>query len=447
MRTVALAPFLLACAAPAAAQEVPSFARNKPLAANLDRKEEGNHVEGLPLVGYDTNLGFGLGLGGYFTMNGRATDPLFRVTPYRHRFFAQAYFTTGGYQQHILSYDGLYLGDSPYRVRASFMFERNIAANYFGVGERTLAPLEFQGRTFSSYDDQSAAAAALQGGVASPLYDHYEYDRPTGQVSLERDLFGGLVRLQYGLGVQYVGISRYDGTETSVDVNGKSTAAVHGATKLGLDCAAGVVRGCDGGWNDTLRLGVAFDTRDFEPDPRSGVFADLTGEWSAKGFGSAYDYLRVTFASRFFWSLLPRKWTELVLASRLLYSIETAGAPFYAMSFLSLTEANQEGLGGENTLRGYRQNRFVGPMAAVANVELRWTFVHFRVLKQQFSLQAAPFLDVGRVFDTVRLDFTGWRASYGGALRVAWNRTTLVRFDFGASREDTGFYVDFGMPF
>lgn len=417
----------------AVAQELPSFARNKP--ANYERKDEGSHVEGLPLVGYDTNIGLGLGAGGYFTMNGKKSDSLFRVTPYRHRFFVQAYFTTLGFQQHILSYDGLYLGDSPYRLRASFVFERNINANYFGTGERTLDALEAFGRTHATYDEQTAAVTA-QG---SPLYNHYEYVRPTLNLMLERDLFGGIVRIGYGASVQYVNIGRYDGTI----VDGRT----HGVTKLGEDCAVRSIRGCEGGWNDTLRASIALDTRDFEPDPRSGVFIDAVGEWSSKGFGSAFDYARFTGTARFYWSVLPREITELVLASRVLYSMQTSGAPFYAMPTLAMSDANQEGLGGENTMRGYRQNRFIGAASAVANVELRWTFWRLDAWRQHLSLQAAPFVDVGRVFDRVGLAFDRWRMSAGGAVRIGWNRTTIARIDVGASREDVGFYVDFGMPY
>lgn len=398
--------FFVVCAA--RAQEVPDFARNKPLAPNLEHKDAGNHVEGIPLIGYDSNIGFGLGVGGFYTMNGQKSDPLFRVEPYQHRFFVQAWFTTGGFQQHMLTYDAPYIGGTPYRIRAAALFERNIAANYFGVGERTLAPLE---------------------SSTNPRYYNYQFDRPTGSITLERDLLGGVVRALYGVTVQYVGITRFQGT------------------KLDAECRAGTARGCDGGWNDALKIGIAFDTRDFEPDPHSGVFADATGEWAARGFGSAYDYVRFSVAGRFYWSLLPRKWTELVLASRLFYQVQTANAPFYTMSALALTDGNQEGLGGENTLRGYRQDRFVGPVVALAQAELRWTFVRFSVLKQKFSLQIAPTVDAGRVYDRARLDLTNFRASYGGALRVGWNQTTFVRFDFSASREDVGFYIDFAMPY
>jgi outer membrane protein assembly factor BamA len=427
------------------AADVPRFASNKrPVGDHV----EGDHIEVLPAVGYDPNVGRLLGALGYYAMDGSKNDPLFSVTPYRHRFFAQAVRSTLGYRQYMLSYDGLYLGDSPYRLRAGLLYERNINANYFGVGERSMGQLEFQGRVHRSFDEQTAAASAFHDGFASPLYNHYAYTRPSGTATLERGVLGGLVRLELGAIVQHLSISRYDGTSTTGrDAAGNDVPAIHGPTKLGLDCMAGTVRGCSGGWNDLLKAGVAFDTRDFEPAPRRGVFADAVAEWSSNRFGSSYDYVRFSTTARVYWSPVPEV-TDLVLASRFTYSMQTANAPFFAQGTLGGTERDIEGaLGGDATLRGYRNNRFSGAVIALANAELRWTFWKFHLRKQHLELMLAPLLDVGRVFDKVELSLSSWRAAYGGGFRVAWNRSTIIRFDFATSREDTGAYLGVDLPF
>lgn len=425
--------------------EVPNFARNK--RRMEDSHREGNHIEGLPAIGYDTNVGLLLGAVGYYAMDGTKKDPLFAVTPYRHRFYAQAVFSTLGFQQHSLQYDGIYVGDSPYRLRVQAWFERNINANYFGAGERTMGPLEFQGQTHGTFDEQTAAASALQNGVASPLYNHYTYEKPWGSLTLERSLLGGLVRVEYGAVVQYVGVHTYDGTQTNgKDTMGKDVPAMHGPTLLGMDCAANRVTGCNGGWNDYMKVGIAYDTRDFEPDPDEGVFADAVLEWSARGFGSLADYVRFTTTWRFYWSPFP-KFTDLVLASRIVYSMQTAGAPFWAQGTLGGTDRDLDAIGGDYTLHGYRNARFIGPVMALANTELRWMFWKFHIAKEHFGLQLAPMLGAGRVWDKVDFGFTGWRASYGGGLRVAWNHSDFFRIDVGASREDVGFFVDVDMPF
>jgi outer membrane protein assembly factor BamA len=410
----------------------PSWAADRAKVPDADSKVEGGFLDAIPLLGYDSNTGFGFGAGGHYTLTGSRTDPLFDYTPYRHRFFAQGYVTTGGFQQHFVNYDGFYVGDSPFRVRAMLQFERNVAANYFGNGTSTLGDLNYERKSYSTYD---AAVSA-----AGPHYYHFLYNRPEGQVVLERAFWGGRVRALYGLNVRYESITRYD-----------MPSAFGPTTKLGADCAAGLATGCDGGWNNTLRAGVSLDTRDFDPDPNSGVFVDSTGHWSARGFGSLANYLRWTTAARVYVSPFP-KVADLVLAGRVLYSIQSAGVPFFAMNTLAMAGStddptDQTGLGGERTLRGYRQDRFIGPVAADANLEVRWTFAKFPLLSQHFSLQIAPFVDTGRVFDRVGLSLYDWKVDAGAGLRIGYNQSSIFMFDFGASKEDTGFYVDFGMPF
>jgi outer membrane protein assembly factor BamA len=426
----------------------PASSAHKSVVPNIGEKLEGAHVTGLPLFNYGPSTGFGFGVGGYYTVNGTRTDPFFAYTPYRRRIFLQAFATTGGYQQHVIAFDGINLGDTPYRLRASLMYEHNTHANYFGVGEATLGPLRFQGVPFSTYAAQVRAASALQaGGIASPNYDNYSYDRPNGGATLERDLLGGWVRVQYGFRVEYRRIAFFDGQKTvGVDAQGRDVDAIHGPTKVGIDCLAHAIVGCDGGWNNILKAAIALDTRDFEPDPHAGVFVDATGEWSARALGSAATYLRLTMVARFYVAPLSVA-PDLVLAVRLLYSVQSRGTPFFTMNTLAMTESDQRGLGGETTLRGYRQNRFVAAVDALANLELRWTFARFAVHSKRFSLQFAPLVDVGRVFDRVDLSASQWKPAYGAGLRLGWNQSTIIIFDLGVSREDLGFFVDFGMPF
>lgn len=429
LRALATAAVVFARPAHADDAPVPDFARYKPRVADADTKAEGNFVSGLPLIGFDPSTELGLGVGGYYTMDGKKKDSLFAVTPYRHRIFAQIYLTTGGYQNYMLSYDGVYIANSPYRIRATAMFERNTAANYFGTGERTLLPLFYKGHEYDRFDDFAAATPAH--------YSTYEYDKPSGSVTLERDFWGGRLRALYGLNVSYAAITPYDATPTAP------------TTLLGAYCAYGRILGCPGGWDNQLKAGVALDTRDFEPDPTRGVFIDAAGEWSTKAIGSSFDYLRFTVTARGYFRPIP-KLDNVVVALRALYSMETSGTPFWTMNTLALTEGDQGGLGGERTIRGYRQDRFVGNVAAVANAEVRWTFVHFRLLKQLFSLQIAPVFDVGRIFDNVVANETftqGWKWSAGAGLRIGWNRSTIIMFDAAASTEDIGFYIDFGMPY
>jgi hemolysin activation/secretion protein len=150
---------------------------------------------------------------------------------------------------------------------------------------------------------------------------------------------------------------------------------------------------------------------------------------------------------RAFYSPIPRL-ADLVLAARGVYEIQTKGTPFFSQSLMPFIDDNHAGLGGFRTLRGYAQNRFVGPVLALTNYEVRWTFAKFRVLKQGFALIAVPFLDIGRVFDNVgQTTFAGWKRTQGAGLRIAWNEATVIMVDYGFSDEDTGLYLNFNHIF
>src|SRR6185369_494802 len=99
----------------------------------------------------------------YYFIDGKRDEPLFAYTPYKHRFFAQAFATTGGFQFHWLDYDAPALFDSPWRLRSQLIYERNTSRNYFGVGERAL-DLAFPGAPgkFSTYDAYAKALERVQ---------------------------------------------------------------------------------------------------------------------------------------------------------------------------------------------------------------------------------------------------------------------------------------------
>jgi hemolysin activation/secretion protein len=181
--------------------------------------------------------------------------------------------------------------------------------------------------------------------------------------------------------------------------------------------------------------------------PNSGVFADLALDAATAALGSEFDYLRVLGAARGSWSPAPGH-ADLVLAGRALLELQTSGTPFFSLDSLPFTEDFRSGLGGHRTLRGFRQDRFVGRTMAAATGEARWTFTRFRVLRQKFALIAVPFVDLGRSFDHAgKLTLADWRAGYGGALRISWNLATIITVDYGRSAEDAGLYINFGHIF
>jgi hypothetical protein len=418
---------------------------------DLARKEEGFYVTGLPLFAYDPTIGFGGGARAYLYYDGHRSDPSFAYTPYLHRVFAQIFAGTGGVQDHIVDWDAPIFPDPSYRVRATMEYEADTDWPYFGVGSRTLGALSFPGApgTFGHMGDYRNATQAVQpDGTTYARYNVYGIKRPLLQLALERNLLGGALRTMIGTNLTHVDLTDYSGQSTTATAaDGSSTHVPEAQTLLARDCAAGIVVGCAGGWDNVLRTAISIDTRDFEPDPNDGVYAELSGEFGTKMLGSQYEYMRLMLSVRGFYSPIPRL-ADLVVAARGVYEIQTKGTPFFSETLMPFVDDNHAGLGGLRTLRGYLQNRFVGPVLAVGNLEVRWTFARFRVLKQGIGLMAVPFLDMGRVFDTVgQTSFDGWKRAEGAGLRIAWNEATIIMIDYGRSEEDDGLYLNFNHIF
>ena len=427
------------------------FDSKQPLSlSDLKRKKEGGYPTGLPLANFDPNSGFGGGIRGYYYINGDRDDALFAYTPYLHRFFLQFFFTSKGLQFHWFDYDAPSLFGTPYRLRSQAIFMRNTEQHFYGIGNDSIEPLTFTGagRTFDKYSDYTDGLRTVRpDGTALSRYNDYDLIRPFWIISLERTFLKGLVRPLVGLGVTYADITDYTGQDVTADGAEGDVEVPMGPTLLSEQCAAGMVVGCDGGWNNFLRFGISFDTRDFEPDPNRGIFLDMSLDLGTKLVGSEYNYARFLTAARGYISPFP-DFIDLVFAARGTFEAQSKGTPFFSLPTMPWTDDPKSGLGGLRTLRGYRQDRFIGRYITLLNMEMRLTYFRFEVLRQKFALGAVAFLDTGRVYDTFDdLTFKGWRRGQGLGFRVAWNQATIVAVDLGFSDEDVGLYINFNHQF
>ena len=421
----------------------PDFLYAKPRLpdALLKDKREGVYVTGFPIIGYNPETQFAFGAAAQIFDNGDRESPFFALTPYRRRLLVGITAHTGGFTQAGVEYDLPYFKDSPWRLRGAALMRDYKFENYFGSGESTLQPLSFPGspQTFSSYEDYYDALKQNQNGKTWERYDDYHRTEGLGVLTVERDYLGGLLRPQAGLQISHVRVQDYTGE--TID------GAVMQETRLRQDYLAGRIRGFDGGWDNALKLGLTFDTRDFEPDPSAGVMLQVVGRFSGTWLGSSFDYQQFTFSAREFYNLLPQP-NRLILAFRQVYAIQSGDVPFYAAVRLPFTDGDKLGVGGYNTIRGYKLSRFAGPVASWANAELRWSFAETTFKKQHLRFMVVPFFDTGRVFDSVKdTTFKDWKLAGGAGLRLAWNLSTVVSFDYGISSESGFFYMELGHQF
>lgn len=447
MLAYALAATLTASspAATAATLGVPGWLAHKRslTAEQLVKKPAGVYLTGFPIVNYDPDRGAGYGARLYVYDNGSRSDPLFKFSPYRHRVYFQFYQTSEGFKSHAIKWDAPYILGTPYRVRSALAYERDIFANYFGTGERTLGPRRVGSRVFTSASAYERFIERIESGRTLARYDNVDVLRPRWNLHLERDVAGGLLRPLIGFQVAKVTVRDYSGS--IVKVGGEK--AIQAPTRLQEDAAAGRVLGLTGGWDNTFKLGLAYDTRDYEPNPAAGQFHDFTYETARRWLGSAYDFDRANLTFRAYHALVTDV-TDLTLAGRVMYQVQTGDVPFYELSTLAFTQGDDLGLGGLRTIRGFSELRFIGPVAALANLEARWQIYEHVVWGQRFGYMLSPFVDTGRVFDRVgRTTLADWETGYGAGARFIWNLATILAVDYGRSREGSGLYINFQLMF
>ncbi len=422
--------------------QVPEFisARKEIPAELLDQKKEGTYWIGFPIIGYDPDTLFNIGATVNVFNDGPKNSPFFRYNSYERKLALSAAYSTGGAGQVRFIFDAPNFNESPWHLYGTAQFVKNDFTNYFGVGPSTLAPLSFPGsnQTYDKYENFLSAINQVHDGQTYRSYDEYRQQQVFADFSVQRDTLGGILRPMIGLQVAYYDIGDYTG-ETH-------DGAVIQPTHLRADQNAGRIKGFNGGWDNSVRLGLTYDTRDFAPNPSNGIFLQAIGRTSLKAFGSIENYGQFKLEARGFYSPFPK--TRLVLAGRLGYLAQTSNTPFYILSQAPEVETTSEWLGGFDSLRGFQNNRFVGNDVAAASVAARWFFAKSTLWNQNLAYGATAFVDSGSVFSSVGdTSFKNWKVSGGVGFLLSWNVSTVVSFDLGKSGEGNLFYMGLGFPY
>jgi hypothetical protein len=224
-----------------------------------------------------------------------------------------------------------------------------------------------------------------------------------------------------------------------------------GGWRLELGAAGRVVRTETGGENADRIIGLlvpfgvgtvgragvvaaaARDTRDKPLGARRGTLVRAgVAEWPATwgdadgAFGSAHLELHGHHT--------PGD-GPLTLAARVGGRATWGEVPFDELAFL----------GGLESLRGYRQNRFAGDQSAFAAGELRMRVARFRTLVPgEFGVFGAG--DIGRVFTSAGGSETWHRSAGGGAYFAFIDRALVLVGGAARSVEGTLFYFGVGFP-
>ena len=189
----------------------------------------------------------------------------------------------------------------------------------------------------------------------------------------------------------------------------------------------------DGGISSSVRAALMWDSRDFEPAPSRGIWAEANLEYAPSWLGTSKQYTKYYFAWR---QYLPICSDKLVFAYRLNAQGFLKDPAFYMLPYETILGYgyDKDGFGGYRTIRGIMRNRIQGRSVCYYNTELRWRFVDFHLFNQNVGLALSGFCDGGRVLQAYRgadLSNERFHIAAGGGFRFIINRNFIVAAEYG----------------
>ncbi len=405
----------------------------------IEKVKSGWNVGGLPVVSFDSDLGFQYGaLLNIFNYGDGSIYPKFKHNVY----LEWSRFTKGSGINRIF-FDTKYLIPG-IRFTSDLSFLTDKTYDFYGFnGYESTFNMDWT-------DDES-------NDYMSRVF--YKYDRKLFRYTV--DLQGGLPFENFGWAA---GVGLYNYKISRVDIEklneGKDPEDMLPDTLTLYDHYVnwGIIdpNEKNGSFVTYLKAGLVYDTRDNEPNPMKGMWTEVVLSYapSFMGVGKKYEHLKLSLTHRQYFTLVPER---LSFAYRLGYQGTIAGTcPFYLqpnITTLILRGATSEGLGGGKSLRGIIRNRVIGDGIAYGNFELRWKFARFYFIKQNFYLSLNTFVDGGRVVQSIKFskdnvnpadvgvgitsddlfasDNETLHTSYGAGLRIVMNQNFIIAVDHG----------------
>lgn len=193
--------------------------------------------------------------------------------------------------------------------------------------------------------------------------------------------------------------------------------------------------GMNGGAVMKSRVTLTYDTRDDEVYPGSGWLANVYGEADVSFTGSRF-YSKGGLDARKYISFDDKRFITVIKGA-----IEVTGGhdvPFFERSYI----------GGENSMRGYGTFRFTDDGYIVLNIEERIRLFRANMFGVWSDFEAAPFVDMGRVYGSFGSGFfKGYKVNPGVGFRAIVEPNVVGRVDLGMSDEGLTAFVGLDFPF
>jgi len=400
----------------------------------------------IPVIGYDSDIGFQYGVLGNIYHYGDGT-----IFPdYKHSIYIEFSRTTGGSGINMVNYDSGVLFDG-IRVTGDLSYLTEQTLDFFG---------------FNGYEAEYNPAVVDEDSPDYITSVYYKYGRKqfrlTGdfQYNIDKTNFWFLAGFGvYNLHIASVDIDRLnkhkDEDERLPDVN----------TLYDNYIDWGVIpeNEKEGGTTSILKIGVIYDSRDNEASPMHGMWSEMFLQYAPSFLGTNSSYAQFNVTHRQYFTLVKDKMS---FAYRLAYQTDIGGhMPFYMLPFVYYAnKTTRDGLGGARTLRGIIRNRVVGEGVVYGNFEVRWKFYETTLWRQDVYLALSPFVDMGMVTkkykfptdnvpDDVNMiaDREMLHISYGMSFNFALNHNFILCFNYGMAADDrdgtSGMYITVGYLF
>jgi outer membrane protein assembly factor BamA len=195
--------------------------------------------------------------------------------------------------------------------------------------------------------------------------------------------------------------------------------------------------GIEGATIHAQRVALIYDSRDSATAPSRGLFTSLFAEASTGLLGSGADYVKSGVEAVYHRPYLDRR-VVVVLRGLLEALSGDSDTPFQVLPTL----------GGVESLRGFSENRFFGDARVLANAEVRARVVRMRLFGVDAEFEAAPFIDIGKVFNTASQFFSSsFEVTPGIGFRGIAQPNVVGHIEIGFSREGPAIYVGLDYPF
>lgn len=442
---------LLGCCFSALAQEADSS-----LTDSKHQVKDGFSLGGVPVVAYDSDIGFKYGA----LLNFYWYDSL-RYPMYDHSLYLEWSRTTKGNGINQITYetDKLIPG-----IRAlfevSYLTEK--ALDFYGFnGYQAVYDLDYEQKGMDAE------------GFSNRLFYRHARELLRIKADFQGKLSGDHLRWLGGLSFYGASIEKVDIDKLNEGKDSEDLLSQNSLYQSYVDWGLIKEDQAAGGNHTILKGGLLWDSRDNEPNPFKGIWSEMQLHYAPSFLSNTdYSYARIILTHRQYFTIIP-DWMN--LAYRLSYQGKVAGeVPFYMLPFMyqSAPKLTRDGIGGSKTVRGVRRNRIAGDGFAFGNLELRSNVLRTVVFNQNFYIALSAFVDGGMVTQKFDFDSSGMpdqlpddypeqildldakevpHVGFGGGVHFIINHNFIVTADYGlAARKedgDSGLYINLNYLF